>query len=68
MVLSVSLLIGIWGIKYILRPIRRFTFNRLTGLVDVPKRDTKVGEAQQEPSDMKRRILLSQDGVRFILV
>ena len=41
MVLSVSLLIGIWGIKYILRPIRRFTFNRLTGLVDVPKRGYK---------------------------
>ena len=31
----------IWGIKYLLRPIRRFTFNRLTGIVDVPKRGYK---------------------------
>lgn len=41
MVLSVTLLIGSWGIKYILRPIRRFTFNRLTGIVEVPKRGYK---------------------------
>ncbi|QIU94834.1 hypothetical protein [Bacteroides faecium] len=41
MVLSVSLLFGILGIKYLLRPKRRFTFNRLTGIVDVPKRGFK---------------------------
>ena len=39
--LFISLLIGSWGIKYLLRPKRRFTFNRLTGIVEVPKRGYK---------------------------
>ena len=41
MVLSVSLFLGILGIKYLLRAKRRFTFNRLTGIVEVPKRGYK---------------------------
>lgn len=39
--LSISLFFGILGIKYLLRPKRRFTFNRLTGIVEVPKRGYK---------------------------
>lgn len=35
------LVFGIHGIKYLHNPIRKFTFHRLTGMVDVPKRGYK---------------------------
>ena len=47
--LSISLFFGILGIKYLLRPKRRFTFNRLTGIVEVPKRGYKGWRGATRP-------------------